>query len=101
MVAVPSQEHYPVTDETGKIVGVLSMPRLGGIGDADSSKVLVKDVAGGPVDYADAGRKADEMLSGLLSREFVLVVDSGRVVGYLTPNRLVDIARFYGLRRGI
>ena len=97
-VAVPEQRHYPVTDATGKVIGLFNVEDLKAVGLADEGRPM-RDYARGNLDVIDAGAKIVDVLSFLLSRDFVLVIDSGRIIGYITPGHLLDVARYQSIRR--
>ncbi|RLI94001.1 MAG: hypothetical protein DRO90_02780, partial [Candidatus Altiarchaeales archaeon] len=50
-------------------------------------------------DIIDAGKIASEVIPQLLSKEFVIVVDSGRMIGYIDPERILEMANFYNICR--
>jgi Zn-dependent protease len=97
-VAVPEQRHYPVTDATGKVVGLFNVEDLRAVGLADEGRPM-RDYARGNIDVIEAGAKTADVLSFLLSREFVLVIDANRIIGYITPGHLLDVARYQSIRR--
>lgn len=97
-VAVPEQRHYPVTDATGKVIGLFNVEDLKSVGLADEGRPM-RDYARGNLDVIDAGAKILDVLSFLLSRDFVLVIDANRIIGYITPGHLIDVARYQSIRR--
>ncbi|MBN2250905.1 MAG: M50 family metallopeptidase [Candidatus Altiarchaeota archaeon] len=98
-VASPQQEHYPVTGPDRRVTGVLYMDDLAGIASPDFDRLSAGEVARREFEVLDANLKVDDVLSMIFGKDFFFVVDSGKVVGYLTPARLFDAARFYGIRR--
>jgi Zn-dependent protease len=97
-VAVPEQRHYPVTDASGKVVGIFNVEDLKAVGLADEGRPM-RDYARGNLDVIDAGAKITDVLSFLLSRDFVLIIDANRIIGYITPAHLLDVARYQSIRR--
>jgi len=98
-VASLDQDHYPVTDVTGKVTGVLHLEDLRDIRKADVRRINVGTAARRSIDVIDAATKTADKLPVLLSKDFVLVVDSGNVIGYITPAHLLDVARFSTIRK--
>lgn len=97
-VAVPEQRHYPITDATGKVVGLFDVENLKSLALADEGRPML-DFAAGNLDVIDANAKVTDALPFLLSREFVLVIDASRIVGYITPGHILDVARYQSIRR--
>lgn len=98
MIAKPGQNYYIVVDFSGKIVGVLSIRDLENLKAEDIEKLRVKDFAKN-FEFIDAKEKVEEKLHELLSKEFLLVVseDKKQIIGYLTPEYVLEFARFYGI----
>ncbi len=99
-VASLEQSHYPVTDATGKVIGVLYIEDLRDVRRENTSTILVGSVTRRRIDVVDAGTSISDKLPILLSKDFVLVVEAGNVLGYVTPGHLLDVARFSRIRRG-
>lgn len=99
--ASPQQEYYPVTDYNRKVTGVLNINDLREINQTDFDKTPVSKLAKRRLNVVDANLKVEKTLITLLTKEFILVVDSKKVIGYLTPEHLSGIVRFYGIQREI
>ncbi|RLI87494.1 MAG: hypothetical protein DRO76_02245 [Candidatus Altiarchaeales archaeon] len=99
LIAYPQQDHYPVTDHSGKLIGILNIDDIKEIDQRDFDKIPVRNLTSRRFDIVDANLKIEEKIATLLTKDFILVVDSGRVIGYLTPDHLLEIARFYGIRK--
>ncbi len=97
-VAVADQRYYPVTDASGKVIGIFDVEYLRGLRVADEGRPM-RDFARGNMDVIDASARMEDALSFLLSRDFVLVIEAGRIIGYITPGRLLDVARYQSIRR--
>ena len=97
-VAVAEQRYYPVTDASGKVIGIFNVEDLRGLRVADEGRPM-RDFARGNMDVIDANAKIEDALSFLLSRDFVLVIEEGRIIGYITPGHLLDVARYQSIRR--
>jgi stage IV sporulation protein FB len=97
LVASRDQDHYPVVDQSGKVVGILRMTDLERMDSKDMGRLLVRDVAGKEVDVVDANLEVEKALGTLLSKDFVLLVDAGRIIGYITPGHLMEASKFYGI----
>jgi len=97
LIVKPDQNYYPISDQNGKVVGVLNIQELKKLDRGDFNKIPVGDVANAKFDVLDANLNAEDVLGKLLGREFLLVVDSGRVIGYLTPEHLFETAQFYNI----
>ncbi len=98
-IAKPSQRHYPVCDVGGKIVGILDISRLGDMEPRDFNRVLVGDISDRQLEHIDSKALLSDMLMKLLEKDFILVVESSHVIGYLTPNMLLDAARFQSMKK--
>lgn len=99
LIAYPQQDHYPVTDHSGKLIGILNIDDIKEIDQRDFDKIPVRNLTSRRFDIVDANLKIEEKIATLLTKDFILVVDSGRVIGYLTPDHLLEIARFYGIKK--
>ena len=100
-VASPEQDHYPVVDPTGKVVGVLRISDLRNVSGKDMDGLTVRHVAVKQPDVLDANLDVEESLGTLLSKDFVLIVDAGKVIGYVTPGHLIEASKFYGIARKV
>lgn len=98
-VAVAAQRFYPVTDASGKVLGIFDVEDLRGLRVSDEGRPM-RDFARGSLDVIDASARMEDALSFLLSREYVLVIEAGRIIGYITPRHLLDVARYQSIRRG-
>jgi Zn-dependent protease len=98
-IATPEQIHYPVIDSEHRITGVLNLSDLRTVSEADYPVATVKDLARRDISVVGAGMNVESNLQFLLSKEYFFVEDEGRVVGYLTPNIVLEAARFYGITK--
>ena len=97
LIAKPEQRYYPIVNSERKIIGVLDIQDLNEIEEKNLSKKVVKDLAK-KFDVINAENKIKEKIHEVLSKEFMLVVsDDKEVIGYLTPQYVLEIARFYGM----
>jgi Zn-dependent protease len=96
-VATREQIHYPVIDSEHRIIGVLNLSDLRNVSEADYLVATVKDLARRNISVVEVGMNVESNLQFLLSKEYFFVEDEGRVVGYLTPNIVIEAARFYGV----
>ena len=96
-VAKPSQVHYPISNTAGRIIGILNMSDLRSVNKKDFYRIPVKNLARG-FEIIDADKKIDAKIADLLTKEFLLVVSGTKLVGYITPDRLIEAARFYGIK---
>ncbi len=94
-VANPSQNYYPVSAEGGRVVGVLTVKSLGSLDRADYAIVMIKNLLRTNFEAIDANAIIENVLEQIINKEFMFVVDSGRVIGYLTPKRMFESAQFY------
>ncbi|RLI94586.1 MAG: hypothetical protein DRO90_01765, partial [Candidatus Altiarchaeales archaeon] len=78
MIATPTQAYYPVVDD-GRVIGILRIEDLRGIKSDDLKRITVGKLISRRFDIIDAGKIASEVIPQLLSKEFVIVVDSGRM----------------------
>ena len=91
-IAKPGVEFYPVVNESKAIMSVLWLEDLRGLGQENLDKPI-KKLARKP-DVVDGKLLAHDMVTNLLAKEFVLVVDGKNVIGYITPDHLSEVARF-------
>ncbi|HEX55429.1 MAG: hypothetical protein DRO94_04315 [Candidatus Altiarchaeales archaeon] len=98
MIATPTQAYYPVVDD-GRVIGILRIEDLRGIKSDDLKRITVGKLISRRFDIIDAGKIASEVIPQLLSKEFVIVVDSGRMIGYIDPERILEMANFYNICR--
>jgi Zn-dependent protease len=97
LIARPGQSYYPVVDTTGKVTGVLNTRDLEEVSREKLLTSSVKDFTKG-FDVIDGNLKVKEKIHDLLSKEFLLVVSENKqVIGYLTPEYVLEFARFYGI----
>lgn len=97
MIAKPNQSHYPVSDQGGKIVGLLHLDDLKDISDDNIHRIEVKDLMKKRFDVVNAKSMVSESLGRILGREFILVVDADKVIGYITPEVVFSSARFHNI----
>ncbi|RLI92169.1 MAG: hypothetical protein DRO89_02645 [Candidatus Altiarchaeales archaeon] len=97
LIARPDQDYYPISDQSGRVIGVLNIQELKKVHREDFDKILVRDIANPRFNVLDAHLNAEEVVGKLLGMGFSLVVDSGRVIGYLTPEHILETAQFYNL----
>ncbi len=97
LIAQPNQNHYPVSDYNDKVIGILNVQDIKELNKTDIDTLTVRDITRRHFDVIDANLNAEETIGKLLSKEFWLVVDSGKSIGYLTPQRLFEAANFYSL----
>jgi len=96
-MAKPGVEFYPITNESRAVMGVLWLEDLRGLGQENLDKP-VKKFARKP-DVVDGKLNVEDKVMDLMVKEFVLVVDAGRVIGYITPEHLSEVARFQKILR--
>lgn len=99
LIARPDQKYYPVSDQGGRVKGVLNLQDLKNLDERDFNKTTVGTIADTKFEVLDADLNAEDVLVKLLSMDFSLVVDSGRVIGYLTKEHLFETAQFYSILR--
>ncbi len=98
LIAKPEQNYYPVVNSEGKVRGILNAEDLASFPQQNLSQTSVKEVMQTSFQVIDAKEKIEEKLPHLLSQPFLLVVDEGHVIGYLTPEYVMNFAKFYGLQ---
>lgn len=98
LVADPGQDYYPVTDHEGRVVGILEMESLRGVDESEYNTLKVGSLSRKRIDVIDAGAGIDNVLQTLLTKDFILVVREKKIIGYLTQDHLLEVARFYGIR---
>ncbi len=96
-IAIPSQGYYPVTDLNKRVIGILDIQDVIGVDREKFDRIPVRDVARKRFEVLDANLDAEDVLTRLLSKNFHLVVDSGKVIGYITPGHLFETAQFYSI----
>ncbi len=99
LIAMPGQRYYPVVNIAGKIIGIVDMQDLRDLRKENFGRITVGDIAVKRVNFIDADLNAEDIVTNLLTIDFVLVIDKGSVIGYLTPEHLMEIARFHGIFR--
>jgi len=91
LIAKPGREFYPVINDNREVMGIL---HLEGLQDLDNKlDEPVRRFVRRP-DTVDANLKVADVIMNLMAKEFVLVVDSRNIIGYLTPEHLNEVARF-------
>jgi len=98
-IAKPHISYYPVVDSFGNIVGMFSIDHLKDIDHRKFEFMSVGELTDRDFISIDSNEKISERILKLLESEFVFVVDEGRIIGYLTPNYLIDLARFRGVTK--
>jgi len=101
LIAQVKQRHYPVVDYNKKVVGILDIEAISKINPKKLDIISVDRVARRKFDIIDANKNVSNAISQILGKEFTLVVDSGQVVGYITPEHVFEIAQFYSISRKI
>jgi Zn-dependent protease/CBS domain-containing protein len=91
---------YPVVDERGRIVGVVTLSRLRGVREVERDAVLVEDVMARGVSRVDAETPAFDALGAFGDRgtDWVVVERGGEPVGTLSRD---DVARSLTMLRDI
>ncbi len=91
---------YPVADERGRIVGVVTLDRLRGVREVERDAVLVEDVMARGVSRVDASTPAFDALGAFGDRgtAWVVVERDGEPVGTLSRE---DVARSLTMLRDI
>ncbi|MFH1403218.1 MAG: site-2 protease family protein [Candidatus Altiarchaeota archaeon] len=95
LVARPGQRFYPVIDYNGVMRGVLDMEAVRGVGGGDIGG-RVSDYVSREYAVLDASDGVEENLRVLLTSDLVLVTESGRLVGLITPESFSRATSFYG-----
>jgi Zn-dependent protease len=87
-------ELLPVVEDD-RLVGVLRLPDVEGVDEADRSRRQVESVMVPIERYptVDAGHPATEVLDALSDDDVVVAVDHGRPVGLIDAERLVAVAQ--------
>lgn len=98
-VARPQQTYYPVTDANGKVSGVLDIRELSNLTDIKFDITPVKNITRKEFATADANIRIDDALTNLLTKDFTLIIAEKTVIGYITPEYLLEIARFHGITK--
>ncbi|HIE33959.1 MAG TPA: hypothetical protein EYP86_02330 [Candidatus Altiarchaeales archaeon] len=88
-------------DYNKKVVGILDIEAISKINPKKLDIISVDRVARRKFDIIDANKNVSNAISQILGKEFTLVVDSGQVVGYITPEHVFEIAQFYSISRKI
>lgn len=99
LIATPRQRYYPISNISGKIVGIADMQDLKDIKKENFDSITMKDIANRRINAIDATLNVEDIITNLLTTDFILVLDKGSVIGYLTPEHLMEIARFHGIFR--
>ncbi len=92
LIAKPGVEFYPVINESRVVIGVLRLEDLRGLGQENLNDPVRKFVR--KPDVVDGKKKVEDAVMELMVKDFVLVVESGQVIGYTTPKHLNEVARF-------
>jgi len=95
IVAKQDQSIYLATDSAGKITGILDIHDIQGIDPKKFGEVIVKNVIRKKFDIVDSNVPVENLLKKMLTTDFLLVTDSNKVVGYLTPDHISEIILFY------
>lgn len=93
-----SMSHYVVYGEGGRVLGVLDLSELKGVGGGDLSKPVSMFVTQ-KYSVLDASLKLSDNVKAVLSGDFILVVSGQKVVGYLTHNIVAESYYQWGLKR--
>lgn len=99
LIAKPEQNYYPVINSDNKVTGILSTEDVTSLSSLAIAKTSVKEIMRRDFQVIEAKEKIEEKLPLLLSQPFLLVVDKGQVIGYLTPEHVINFSRFYGLKQ--
>jgi len=97
LIAKPGKEFYPVINNGRAVIGVLWLEDLQNLERKNLNKP-VRRFARRP-DIVDAKLNVGDAVMNLMAKEFILVVDSGNVIGYITPEHLNEVARFKDILR--
>ncbi|MBN2014876.1 MAG: CBS domain-containing protein [Candidatus Altiarchaeota archaeon] len=98
LIARPGQDYYPVTEGSGRIIGILGIEDLRVVSRADLDKINVRGIMTRGFNVMDARLEAEKVIGKILGSDFLLVVDSDRVVGYTTPESVFEAARFHTIK---
>jgi len=93
-----NQRFHVVSGEGGKVLGVLDLSTLQGV-DLNSASSLVSDHASKDFGVVSASDEVGSQLKTLLSRNYVLVVSGGRVVGHITPQIMASRMPLFAIRK--
>jgi Zn-dependent protease len=91
LVARPSQRFYLVVDGVGSLKGILDLHDLEGVGVPTTK---VGSFSKGGYGVVDGCVRVMDVLKNVLSNAVTLVVDNGSVIGYVTPEFLMEAAMF-------
>ncbi len=98
LIARPEQRFYPIVKSDGKLYGILDIYDLSEIKNESFSKKTARELARG-FEIIEADLKVKDKIQDIVSKEFLVVVSKGQVIGYLTPQHILEIANFYGVTR--
>ena len=89
--------YYITTDLNGKISGIFNLENIKNINPRKLSTLSIKDLKIKDILIVDSNEKLSDLVIKLLGRDFVFVSDSGKIIGYLTPARILNFARFHNI----
>ncbi len=95
--AKPNVRFYFVKDTAGNVSGIVDIFQIHGMGDEVSTK-NINEIIIGP-QTIDVNASVKEEINKLMSSELTIVLAGSKIAGYITPEVLTDIARFYDIRR--
>ena len=95
-----SATQYLVHGGDGRVLGVFDVRTLGGISSRDLGKPVLA-YANPEYLTADAGKMMSDALKEALSNDFLLVVSDRRVVGYLTPQLVLEQYNLLSLKKAL
>lgn len=98
LIARPGQDYYPVSDYNGRIVGVLDIKDVRGLNRTDLERTNVEKIMKRGFNILDAKIDAEKAIGKIIGSDFLFVVDSDRVIGYLTPESMFELARFHAIK---
>jgi Zn-dependent protease/CBS domain-containing protein len=96
LIARPSQRYYPVVDYNGVVRGILDIEVLKGL-EGERLNTRVSGYMRGGYVVLDAGDSVEDNLKVLLTKDVVLVTDSGKLVGLITQDDFTSATLFYSV----
>jgi len=97
-VAEPNRRRYVVVDESGRVYGILDLRALSDARGRGVSGRVVGDYANPSFAVVEADAVVPDILGKILNSDFLLVVDSGRVVGYTSASLLFDSVPYFSVK---
>lgn len=95
-IVKPDHRYYLVINNDGKLLGILDLYKLMEAKNEELFKKTVRDFISSAY-VVDAEAKLKDKIQEVLSKDFVIVALNGKVVGYLTPQYIIDVANLYNI----